>query len=272
MGNPGSKKTLMNKRQQKTSVKAIVSAIAFIIVVLSFAFSLWTECGPYAWTASAQVALFGAYSLKLTFIITLVIYVMVAVLLWCVFAGSSRVIEALAFGIPALLVLVYFAITAHLLFTGGTQVDSSSQTQVLQAASLIPQGFTLESSNLHDLDIEHSVTTEIGFDKETYVPFKPSVWPDSQTPVVLKVGFNGLKELSEKKPLNGIIQKEPLPLLFRRAWTENHSLFAIVLDNNHTSVRAYFASSVVLFIIFISVAIWFLWTRRAHISSLKKGD
>lgn len=249
------------------SFKSLLAAVGFVLLVCAFAFSLWAEWGLYSWIVSAQVAVMDIYSDKLTFFLTFILFLIPAMLLLVVFIPGGRVAKAIGLGVPALLILVHFIATVFFLSTGGTQIESSGFEASIRQAGFAPQNITLEKRQLPALDLAQTFAIKAPYapedSAEIYVPFVSTSWPSPGTRVVLKSTPAGLKALAETGSLKGVLKKTPLPSLARRAWPQDPSIFAILIEEKAT-VRGLWIPAAVLYVIaIISGIVGISKSRRA---------
>lgn len=246
------------------SAKSLLAALGFVLVIGMFAFSLWAEWGPYAWIAAAQIALLDSYFGKATFILTLVLFLVPAMLLLFMFISAGRGVKAIGFGVPALLVLAHFVAAVFFVCTTAKQAGTVTTFEsITKGTCFLPQNIILERSKLPALDLDQAsgVKSNQSSD-ELYVPFATSSWPSPDTPVVLKSTPENLKKLAGAENFKGIVRRAPLPYLVRHAWTQNHALFAVVLEDQATVFGFWFPAVVVYAVMLIWGAWSFFKSRR----------
>jgi hypothetical protein len=235
------------------STKAFFAAIGLIVTLLLFAFSLWAEWGPYAWTAAIQVAIGGSYYGLVAYMATFIIFCVPTIFLGKVVMASGRWAFLLAFGVPAALVAVHLSLTVYYLVTGGVQVDSSTFSSAVREAGFLPRNIELDARKLAALDTEHAShlrkrRSSSKDEGDVYIPFVSSVWLDDGTPVVFKSKSDSLKQLASGKPVKGMIRKMPLPYLVRRSLPDSKSTCAVIIESS-SSVRFYWGLAVAFYIL-----------------------
>ncbi|WP_395741596.1 hypothetical protein [Prosthecobacter sp.] len=247
------------------SIKALLSALGFILLVGTFAFSLWAEWGPYSWVVSAQMAIMDSYMQKLTFILTFLLFFAPAIILQLSFTSAGGAAKLIGFGIPGLLVLAHFALTAWLVGTGGTQLEGASFDTAVRQAGFIPQNITLDRRQLPDLKLDQASSLQSsGSSEELYIPFAPASWPSPDTMVVLKTSPDRLQKLAQADELQGVLRKTPLPYLVRKSWPRNPSLFAIIIEDK-ASTRTLLLPAAFIYLLAIIGGISHLFkSRRAR--------
>ena len=228
------------------SIKGLLCAVGFVLVVGTFAFSLWAEWGPYSWVAAAQVALIESYSEKLTFVLTFVFFLIPAVILLILFVSGGRAAKVVGLGIPGLLVLLHLVATIYFVGTGGTQADASSFDSAVHSAGFVPQNITLERSKLPALDLEKASGIKAAHSPDDgadlYIPF---TFPSSEARVILRARPENLKKLAAGASLTGVIHKAPLPYLVRHSWPQNSSVFAVIIEEGVTVRGSWMAAAAV---------------------------
>lgn len=251
------------------SIKALLSALGFVLLAGAFAFSLWAEWGPYSWVAAGQVALMDSYSEKLTFVLTLVLFLIPAMLLLLLSVSAGRMAKAVALGVPGLLVLVHFAATIFFVGSGGAQVEGSTFESAVRSAGFMPQNITLERRRLPDLKLDQAsgMKSSTGSDDgaELYIPFASTSSPSPETMVVLKSTPANLKKLAEAESLKGVLRKAPLPYLVRKSWPQNHTIFAITFEDQAT-VRGLWMPAVAVYVVGLiwgAVSLFKSWRARS---------
>lgn len=230
-----------------------------------FAFSLWAEWGPYAWIAAAQIAILDSYFGKATFMLTLVLFLMPAMLLLFMFISAGRGVKAIGFGIPGLLVLAHFGTAVFFVINAGKQADSSTFEIAARGAGFLPQNIAIETAKLPQLDLKQAAVVNSGTSEEVYVPFAAAAWPLPDTPVVLKSSPAKLKALAGTPNLKGTIRLAPLPYLVRRAWTQNHALFAVIVEEQVT-VFGFWLPAAILYGVGLFWGVWSLFKSRRKAS------
>lgn len=248
------------------SIKALLCAVGFVLLVGTFAFSLWAEWGPYSWLASAQLALIDSYSEKLTFVLTFVLFLIPAMILLFVFISGVRAARAVALGVPGLLVVLHLGATIYFVSTGGTQADASSFDSAVHSASFVPQNITLEKSKLPALDLEKASGIKAAHSPDDgadlYIPFTS---PSSEARVVLRSKPENLKKLAAGASLTGLIHKAPLPYLVRHLWPQNPSVFAVIIEEG-ANVRGSWMGAAAVYIVLIiwgAVTLFKSWRAKA---------
>jgi hypothetical protein len=240
------------------SAKSLLSALGFVLLVCTFAFSLWAEWGPYSWVAAAQMAIMDSYSGKLTFVLTFVLFLIPAMLLLVISKG--RLAKMIALGVPGLLVLLHLVATIYFVSSGGTQAEAPTFESAIRSASFVPHNITLEKSKLPALDLEKTsgITSagSSGAGAELYVPFTSTSWPSPETMVVIKSIASDLSKLAGGESLRAVIHKAPLPYLVRHSWPQNPSIFAIIIEHRAT-VRGSWMGAAAVYVVGL---IWGAWT------------
>lgn len=234
------------------TIKGFLAAIAFVVLLFLFAFSIWAEWGPYAWVAAVQIATMNEYAEKLTFLLVFLLFWFPAMALFPHINAAGRPTQILAFGIPALFAFVHISATVYFLCIGGTPPERSTLASALRSTTFLPQGITLKTTELPAMDLEHvSGITRSGSASDygdMYIPFVNTIWPNPEMPVVLKTDSFWLKYPSKDGSMEGTLRKAPLPYLVRRSWTENHSKFAIIFENRG-SIRMYWLQPAIIYAI-----------------------
>ncbi|MHB1081967.1 MAG: hypothetical protein ACYC67_21435 [Prosthecobacter sp.] len=250
------------------SMKALLSAVGFVLLVGAFAFSLWAEWGPYAWVAAAQLAVMDSYSEKLTFILTFLLFLIPALVLLFQFFSGGRLAQAVGLGVPVVLILIHLAATVFFVSSGGSQLEAATFESGIRTANFVPQNITLERRLLPDLMLDQASGVKSGSSSDDsadlYIPFAASSWPSPETMVVLKSTPAHLEKLAEAENLEGVLRKMPLPYLVRSSWPQNPSIFAIVIEDR-TSVRGLWIPAAAVYVLFlIWGAVSFFKSRRAR--------
>jgi hypothetical protein len=238
--------------KKNSPAMSLLCALGFVLLVGTFAFSLWAEWGPYAWVTAAQMAIMDSYFGKLNFVLTFVLFLIPAMIL--LFASRGRVAKTIALGVPGLLLLVHFIATIYFVSTGGTQAEATTFESAVRSASFIPQNITLERSNLPEPELEKTSGIRSGSSDagaELYVPFTPSSWPSPDIRVVLKTKSENLTKLAAGETLTGVIHKAPLPYLVRHSWPQNPSLFAVIIEDRATVLGSWLGAAVVYAVLLI---------------------
>jgi len=238
---------------QTMTIKGFLAAIAFIVALFVFAFSLWAEWGPYSWAAAIQIAIMDEYEVTITLLLMFLMFLPLAFVLLPHITASGLSAQVLAFGVPALFVLVHIAATVYFLFTDDTPADSSTFASALRGATFLPHSFVLQRRELPAMDFDHASGVETSRSSsgssdrgDMFIPFVDTIWPDPRTPVVFKSDSVRLEFLSKEESLEGTIRKAPLPYLVRRTLTDNHSTFAIIVENQG-SVRMFWLMPAILY-------------------------
>jgi hypothetical protein len=247
-------------------IKGLLCAVGFVLLVGTFAFSLWAEWGPYSWLAAAQVALMDSYSEKLTFVLTFVLFLIPAMILLFLFVSGGRSAMAVGLGIPGLLVLLHLVATIYFVSTGGTQADASSFDSAVHNASFVLQNITLEKSKLPALDLEKASGIKAAHSPDDgadlYIPFTS---PSSEARVILKSKPENLKKLAAGASLTGVIHKAPLPCLVRHSWPQNPSVFAVIIEDGANVRGSWMAAAAVYIVLIIwgAVTLFKSWRAKA---------
>ena len=241
---------------------SLLGALGFVLLVCAFAFSLWAEWGPYAWVAATQVALIDSYSEKLTFVLTLVLFLIPAVIILVTSRGRGA--RMISLGIPGLLVLLHLAATVYFVSTGGTQSDASSFDSAVQSASFVAQNITLEKSKLPALELEKASGIKAAHSPDDgadlYIPFTS---PSSEARVILKSKPENLKKLAAGASLAGVIHKAPLPYLVRHSWPQNPSVFAVIIEEGANVRGSWMGAAAVYIVLIIWGVVTLFKSRRA---------
>ncbi|MCX6852901.1 MAG: hypothetical protein NTY98_28760 [Verrucomicrobia bacterium] len=246
------------------SIKGLLCAVGFVLLVGTFAFSLWAEWGPYSWLAAAQVALMDSYSEKLTFVLSFVFFLIPAMLLLFLFISGGRAAKLVGLGVPVLLVLIHLVATIYFVGTGGTQADASSFESAVHSASFVPQNITLEKSKLPALDLEKASGIKAAHSSDDgadlYIPFTS---PSSGARVILRSKPENLKKLAAGASLTGLIHKAPLPYLVRHSWPQTASVFAVIIEEGANVRGSWMAAAAVYIVLIIWGAVTLFKSRRA---------
>ena len=246
------------------SIKALLCAVGFVLLVGTFAFSLWAEWGPYAWVAAAQVALMDSYSEKLTFVLTFVFFLIPAMILLFLFISGGRAAKVIGLGVPGMLILLHLVATIYFVGTGGTQADASSFDSAVHSAGFVPQNITLEKSKLPALDLEKASGIKAAYSPDDgadlYIPFTS---PSPEARVILRSKPENLKKLAAGASLTGLIHKAPLPYLVRHSWPQNPSVFAVIIEDGANVRGSWMAAAAVYIVLIIWGAVTLFKSWRA---------
>jgi hypothetical protein len=227
-----------NSSSALVTISGFLAAIAFNVVIATFIFSFWTERGPYHWLAAAQYSMMESYSQKLTLILTIFIFMPLALLLVRPILNAKRWGRIVAFGPFLLLVAAHIIITIYFLCTGGSRSSGTTLNEAVRSATFLPHAVTIDTKFLETLDRDFSTHiayqgrhnySSVAYSGSHYIPLKFDSSSDPDMPVIFKSGGFALETLSEQMQVDGMIYKSPLPYLLRRNWGHDDAVFGMII-------------------------------------------
>ena len=246
------------------NAKTLLAAIGFSLLLLLFAFSLWAEWGPYAWVAAAQVAMFDSYGEKLTFMLTLILFIIPVIALSIPLFNAGRRAWQVALALPALALLAHLGLTGYYMAVGDPGPVLTTTADAIAAAKLLPRSVLLDHAQLAQLDTEHATgisSSANSWDDVFYVPFAPPTWRDAASPVVLVSKQGDLDALASGGPVEGSVRLGPLPYLVRRDWDTGATAMAVIITNKE-SVREYWLPPTIGYVLLFLFLGWLYWKSR----------
>jgi len=215
------------------SVKAYFYSAAVIALVCLFAFSAWTQWGPYGWLLHLEIKLFGTYSEQITLIVMLVLFVIPGYLLWDrMDAEKLRGPKILTIAIPGALTVSHFGLVCYFIITGGAAPVDMSLDAAIKGATFIPKSVNIPSEEMAMAPIDQGFklnTTRTGPDA-AILAFARESWPDANTPVLLQSTESKLNDESkfEQPRIKAVVCRGPIPIFVREGLTDSGSMGIIV--------------------------------------------
>jgi hypothetical protein len=217
--------------------------IAFIFCFI-LGYSVWTQTGPYAWVAALQLAVFGSYSLNLTFVLTLLVFMLLGFLIGKVAMGKVKKGESpgladvnLAqdrpsiFGLLAASVVV-LGVGLWPYIAPPPPIDGGELRDALARATLVPASAKLSLANQGEfIDTDNSVSILSGRSSSTENIYSPIHAPGSTEVIGIVVGSqnewlnanirrtpfkNEANEAAFAAASNSVLSLRPVPLIVRR--------------------------------------------------------
>lgn len=234
-------------------VRIYGAAMAIAAVILLVGFSWWTEWGPLNWIARIFSGE-GRYNLS-TFLGGAIVGLSVMLLLpfLRVDGRLDRGATFLAFGVPALCLMLVFGLGVRTLLRDLDEEPLASFHAAIDEAGFLPRIYRIDRATLSSADPGESLLANLDLDaalqisetstrrggdaftwvEGTYIPVAKALWPANGTPVFFRL--HETREEFQVKELTSTsvaMHKAPIHPLVRRQKPEWNSIFAVVIETD----------------------------------------